>query len=129
MLAAAVSASQKLGFPILAEITGELLVFAGNVVLGLVILGVGTWIANLAYGALSNTSAKGMMADIARAVIMVLVLAMGLRAMGIAEDIVNLAFLLSLGAVAVAFALSFGLGGREAAGRQLEYWLKKLRKE
>jgi hypothetical protein len=53
---------------------------------------------------------------------------MGLRAMNIADDIVNLAFGLTLGAVAVAFALSFGLGGREAAGRQMEHWLSRIRK-
>jgi hypothetical protein len=38
------------------------------------------------------------------------------------------AFGLTFGAVAVAVALSFGLGGREAAGRQMEYWLSRLRK-
>ena len=48
-----------------------------------------------------------------------LVLAMGLKAMGIADSIVNLAFGLTLGAVAVAFALSFGLGGQEAVARLL----------
>ena len=32
----------------------------------------------------------------------------------------NLAFGLTLGAAAVAFALAFGLGGREAAGKQME---------
>jgi hypothetical protein len=57
------------------------------------------------------------------------VIAMGLRAMGIADEIVNLAFGLTLGAVAVAVALSFGLGGREAAGRQMEHWLSRLRKD
>ena len=56
-----------------------------------------------------------------------IVLAMGLRAMGIADDIVNLAFALTLGAIAVAFALSFGLGGREAAGEQMSYWLRNMR--
>jgi len=45
------------------------------------------------------------------------VIAMGLRAMGIGDEIVNLAFGLVLGAVAVAAALAFGLGGREAAGQ------------
>ena len=49
--------------------------------------------------------------------------------MGIADDIVNLGFLLTFGAVAIAVALSFGLGGREAAGRQMEHWLSKLRKD
>jgi Conserved TM helix len=68
------------------------------------------------------------LARIARLAILGLVIAMGLRAMGIADDIVNLAFGLTLGAIAVAFALSFGLGGREAAGRQMEHWLSRLRK-
>ncbi|MDH3546805.1 MAG: hypothetical protein OEN22_06875, partial [Gammaproteobacteria bacterium] len=66
---------------------------------------------------------------ILRVAILGLVLAMGLRAMGIADDIVNLAFGIILGAVAVAFAVSFGLGGREAAGKQMEYWLSGLRKK
>jgi len=56
------------------------------------------------------------------------VIAMGLRAMGIADDIVNLAFAFTFGAIAVAVALSFGLGGRDAAGKQMEHWLGKLRK-
>ena len=58
-----------------------------------------------------------------------MVIAMGLRAMGVADDIVHLAFGLTLGAIAVAVALSFGLGGREAAGKQMEHWLGKLRGE
>ena len=62
------------------------------------------------------------LANIVRVLIMGLVLAMGLKAMGIADSIVNLAFGLTLGAVAVAFALSFGLGGQEAAAR----FLRKL---
>jgi hypothetical protein len=46
--------------------------------------------------------------------------------MGIAESIVNLAFGLLLGAVAVAVALAFGLGGREVAARQLTQWRQDL---
>ena len=38
-----------------------------------------------------------------------------------------MAFGLSLGAVAVAVALSFGLGGREAAGKLMEHWLSRWR--
>ena len=49
----------------------------------------------------------------------------GLRAMGIANEIVHLAFGLTLGSVAVAVALSFGLGGREAAGKLMERWLER----
>ena len=64
----------------------------------------------------------------ARIAILGVVIAMGLRAMGIANEIVELAFGLSFGAVAVAVALSFGLGGREAAGKLAEHWLQRWRK-
>ena len=56
-----------------------------------------------------------------------IVLAMGLRAMGVANEIVVLAFGLALGAVVVAVALSFGLGGREAAGQLAGDWLRRWR--
>jgi hypothetical protein len=58
-----------------------------------------------------------------------LVIAMGLKAMGIADSIVNLAFGLTLGAVAVAFALAFGLGGRQPAERVLTDLIDCARKQ
>ena len=82
---------------------------------------------NLAAIRQTSSELSGLMAQVARVAIIALVMAMGLRAMGIADDIVNLGFAFTFGAVAVAVALSFGLGGREAAGRQLEYWFSKLR--
>ncbi len=131
MLFAAVEAANQLGFGQVSEIVSTLIEFAGQVLLGAVILTAGFWVAGLAHKAVVNISGESAsaMAGILRAAILGLVLAMGLRAMGIADDIVNLAFGLMLGAIAVAFALSFGLGGREAAGKQMEYWLAKMRKE
>lgn len=38
-----------------------------------------------------------------------------------------MAFGLLVGAIAVAVALAFGLGGREIAGRELEEWLRSVR--
>ena len=46
--------------------------------------------------------------------------------MGIANSIVDLAFGLTLGAVAVAVALAYGLGGREAAGEHMKKILGKF---
>jgi len=51
---------------------------------------------------------------------------MALREMGFAEEIVNLAFGLLLGAVAVAAALAFGIGGRDEAASQLKTWRRSL---
>jgi hypothetical protein len=129
-LFASVEAANQLGFVQVSEIVSTLIEFTGQILLGGVILMAGFWLAGLAHTAVIKVSGDqaAPLAGILRAAILGLVLAMGLRAMGIADDIVNLAFGLVLGAVAVAFALSFGLGGREAAGKQMEHWLANLRK-
>jgi hypothetical protein len=131
MLFATVEAANRLGFTQVRDVVTVFIVFAGDVLLGTVILLVGFWLANFVYEQIRRAGGEkaNLAARIARWAILGLVIAMGLRAMGIADDIVNLAFGLTLGAVAVAIALSFGLGGREAAGRQMEYWLAKLRKD
>ena len=129
MLFAGVEAANQLGFTQVSQIVTTLIEFAGQVLLGGVILSAGFWIAGLAHAAVIKVSGESAaaLAGLLRAAILGLVLAMGLRAMGIADDIVNLAFGLVLGAIAVAFALSFGLGGREAAGKQMEHWLARMR--
>lgn len=131
MLFATVEAANRLDFTQVERLVGMFIEFGGHVLLGVAILLVGFWLANLAYRVILRASAgeAAGMAGIARYAILGLVVAMGLSAMGIADNIVNIAFALVLGAVAVAVALSFGLGGREAAGRQMEYWLSRLRKE
>ncbi|MCB2180546.1 MAG: mechanosensitive ion channel [Desulfobulbaceae bacterium] len=129
MLAATISAVEKLQMPQLSNLLSDFMVFAGQIALGLIILAIGNFIANLAYKALLQSAEEKILASIVRIAILGLVIAMGLGAMGIAQDVVNLAFGLTLGAIAISVALSFGLGGREAAGRQMEYWLSKFRKE
>ncbi len=130
MLFATVEAANRLGFSQVRDLVSTFIEFGGDILLGGVIFIVGYWLANLAFKAIARASGKDSsgLGQVARLAILGLVIAMGLRAMGIADDIVNLAFDLTLGAVAIAFALSFGLGGREAAGKQMEHWLGKLRK-
>jgi len=130
MLFATVEAANQLNFTQVRDVVSTFISFGGDVLLGGMILLVGFWLANVAHIAITRTgadNAKGL-ARLAQVAIIGLVIAMGLRAMGIADDIVNLAFGFTFGAIAVAVALSFGLGGREAAGKQMDYWLGKLRK-
>ena len=131
MLFAVVEAAGRVGFGQVSDLVGQLIAFGGDVLLGLVIISVGFWLSNLARDAVSRVSGDGAsgVAGIARYAILGIVLAMGLRAMGLADDIVNLAFGLTLGSVAVAVALAFGLGGREAAGKQMERWLRQMNGE
>jgi hypothetical protein len=129
MLFATIEAADLLNFGIVADLVAEFLSFAAQVVLGIIIFGLGMYLANLARNVIMSTA--GAQADIlsraAYLAIIVLAAAMGLRQMGIADDIVNLAFGLLLGAIAVAVALAFGLGAREIAGRQVDSWFKQLR--
>jgi hypothetical protein len=131
MLFAVVEAAGRLGFVQVSGIVSVLIGFGGQVLLGVAIIAVGFWISTLARDAIRRVTGADAapLANLARFAILGIVIAMGLRAMGLADDIVNLAFGLTLGAVAVAVALSFGLGGREAAGKQMEYWLAGLRGE
>ena len=52
---------------------------------------------------------------------------MALHELGIATAIVTTAFVIVLGAIAVAGALSFGLGNRELAGRITRDWYERRR--
>lgn len=122
MLFAATEAANALELEALATLIAGFTVLVGRILLGLVIFGIGLYLANLAYTAVkqSDTSQATALAIGARVSIIVLAAAMGLRQMGVADSIINLAFGLTLGAIAVAAALAFGLGGREVAREQLE---------
>lgn len=50
---------------------------------------------------------------------------MALNELGVAEELVNAAFILAVAAIAAAFALSFGIGGRAFAARVLKTWEEK----
>ncbi|UXZ04115.1 mechanosensitive ion channel [Moraxella nasicaprae] len=127
MLFATVAAADLLGFAQISDIVTMFIAFGSQIILGAVILTIGFWLANIIAGVVERSEqGSKFLANIVRVLIMGLVLAMGLKAMGIADSIVNLAFGLTLGAVAVAFALSFGLGGQEAAARYLRRLQDKL---
>ena len=130
MLFATIAAADLLGFEPISAIIAMFIAFGANIILGAIILFIGFWLANIIAGVVERSEqGSQFLANIVRVLIMGLVLAMGLKAMGIADSIVNLAFGLTLGAVAVAFALSFGLGGQEAAARFLRKMQDKMDKE
>ena len=118
----------KLGFTQLTVILNTVLEISGKLVFGLAIMAVGTFASNIIFNALAKSEDSKFMASIARVAALSLFLAMGLRAMGIANDIVNLAFGLLLGAVSVAIAVAFGIGGKETAGRIWSDFYNKIKK-
>jgi hypothetical protein len=120
-----IAAVDVLEIPALNTIVSGLLVIFGRILAGLVVLGIGLYLANLVHNLIAGSgSANGqLLGQVARVAIIVFVVAMALQQMGIAPDIVNLAFGLLLGALAIAIALAFGLGGRDVAAEKIREFL------
>ena len=129
MLFATLSAAELLGSAFLTGILATFISFAGQVVLAVIIFAIGLYLANLARGVIVSAGGNqaNFTATVARIAILVLTGAMALRQLGVADDIVNLAFGIMLGALGIAVALAFGLGSREIAGREVDRFITSLR--
>ena len=118
-------AVKMLKLDVVSNVFNEVFEFAVPVVIGVVILAVGLWLANLARNAVmaggKTTESTG---NIVFTAVMVLTGIIALKRMGLAGELVDLGFGLALGGVALALALAFGLGGRTAAAKFLEKRVK-----
>ncbi|KQU49798.1 hypothetical protein ASG67_11925 [Sphingomonas sp. Leaf339] len=120
-------AFRQLNFAYGSKIMAEVLTLFGQVVFGAIIIFSSVVIARLIARGIERNGDQStrIAAPVVRVAIIILGTAIGLRFMGLADDIINLAFGLLLGAIAVAFALAFGLGGRDAAGQAVKRLLSK----
>ncbi|MBN1427094.1 MAG: mechanosensitive ion channel [Anaerolineae bacterium] len=130
MLFSAVEAANLLGFAVVADLTAQFISFAGQVGLAVVVFALGLYLANLARSVIqsANSPQSNFVAQATWMAIVIFAAALAMRQTGIANDIINLAFGLSLGGIVVAAALAFGLGCRDIAAREVERWLKSMRK-
>ena len=129
MLFATVSAAELLGSSALTEILNVFIAFFWKVVLAVVIFAIGLYFANLAYNAVMKAGFNqanfiGRMAQIA---IVIFAAAIALREIGVANEIINLAFGITLAAIGLAAALAFGLGTQKIAERELDGFITKMR--
>ena len=129
MLFAILMAADLLNFEVVNELISDFTAFVGHVILAVIILGIGLFVALIAAKAIRATgrAQAGLLALGAQVAILLLATAMALRTLGIANEIVELGFTLVLGAIAVAVAIAFGLGGREFARDVLDRMNKTLK--
>lgn len=127
MFGGIIGAVEKLNLPQVTDILQNIFTISGKIFFGLVIFFIGNFISDLARKALSGNENNKWLGSIAKFAVLFIFLALGLNTMGIANEIVELAFGLTVGAVAVAVALAYGLGGREAAGKHAEELINKIR--
>ncbi|MEH2312738.1 MAG: mechanosensitive ion channel [Nostoc sp.] len=129
MLFATVAAVNILNIPALTALVSGIVIIFGRILAGLIIFAIGLFLANLAFNIITSSGDRQaqILGQVARIAIIALVSAMALQQIGVASDIVNLAFGLLLGAIAVAIALAFGLGGRDIAREQVQEWLNSFK--
>lgn len=82
---------------------------------------VAIFVADLVRGvtAMRNIGSPNLLANIARYAVMGFAVLVALEQLQIAPGLINILFTAVIGAVALAFGLAFGLGGRETASRWL----------
>ena len=123
LLVAGIEALHRLGGDSTAALMIQVTELGGKVIFGTLVIVVGFVLARILSNLVgSSTEEGGYAPTIIKYSVIALFTAIGLTFMGLADQIVMLAFGLILGSAAIATALAFGLGGRDAAARLLEDW-------
>jgi len=121
-----VPAVDALGLTAVSAVLNQIVGYIPNVFVAILILFLGTlaatFVADIVRGATSgaNVGNSNLFANIARYAILGFVAIVALEQLNIASSLLNILFTAVMGAAALAFALAFGLGGRDAAKRFIE---------
>ncbi len=113
------------------DLARGVIAYLPHVVAALVILGVGLWLGGLVkkvLGSVLQGESSNVLASVAKYAIITISVFMALDQLGVAPAIVNAAFILTLGGLALAFGLAFGLGGKNFASKYLAKFDDKIEK-
>lgn len=129
MIIVVIASLDALGLPIVSDLLNDIVLYLPRVAAAVIVVVLGALLGSLV-GAVVETSAANAgvapsagLGIAARYAVILFAGAMALVHLGIGEEVVWTAFLLTYGAVALGLALAFGLGGREIAARKLDAWL------
>ena len=128
ILFALIEASKRLGFDKISNIVNQIIVFVTNILIWVIVLAIGMYLANLASKAIKSATDSKVLPMVAKVWIVILTSFMALQQMQIWWEIVNQAFTLLLWALAVAFALAVWLGSKEVAWEEVKKLIEKMKK-
>jgi Mechanosensitive ion channel, conserved TM helix len=127
ILFAILGATELLGFAPLSEIVSSLINFAFQALLGAMIFGIGIMIARKVREMVRGAGLNTLAATLAYVSILALSGAMALRQIGLAEDIINMAFGIALGSIGIGMAIAIGLGSKDAIGDEVKGFIEKIK--
>ncbi len=113
-------AADALGVPQISEFLNQLLAYIPSILAAVLILFLAALLANFLSGIVRGAIGSGLLASVVYYAVLIYAVFAALTQLGIAVEITAPTFLILLGAVALALAIAFGLGGREVARDILE---------
>ena len=123
-----VTAFDALGLPAVSQVLQQLLLWLPNLVVALVVLVIGGLAANALASLVRGATAESglgnpdLLATIARIAVWAFAIVIAVNQIGIATALVNTLFMATVGAIALALGLAFGLGGRDTAAQIVRGW-------
>lgn len=126
-----VAAANVLGMPQVSQLLNDVLLWIPNLIVAAIILLIAPLLARFVRGAIevgagqmgfSNASLLGRIAEVAIVAFAVII---AVNQLGIAANLVNTLFIGVVAAIAIAFGLAFGLGGRDVAAQLTQAWYEQ----
>src|ERR687883_646459 len=108
-------AADALGIPQISVILGQLIAYIPSIIAAILILILAALLANFVSGIVRGATGSGLLASVTQYAIIVYAIFAAITELGIAVELTAPTFLIVLGAVALAAAIAFGIGGGEGA--------------
>ena len=129
-----VVAFDALGLPAVSDVLRQLLLWLPNLAVAIVVLIIGGLAANALAGLVRGATAQAdlgkpdLLGNIARVAVWAFAIVIAVNQIGIARELVNTLFMATVGSLALALGLAFGLGGRDTAAAMVREWYERSRR-
>jgi hypothetical protein len=130
MLIVLLVALNSMGLQTASDLLNRIILYIPNVIVAVFVIMMGLFFAKFIHGILStyltNAGVKNadMMGNIARVAILIFVVSIAMEQLSIGRELVTSAFEIAFGAVCLALALAFGLGGRDWASKVINRYME-----
>jgi small-conductance mechanosensitive channel len=135
ILVTIVTVANSLGLQMVADLFNKVVFYIPNVIVAILVLVFGSILARfinrLVFAWLNNLEFPGALtvSTFSEYAMLVFVFFMAMEQLQIANEMLTAAFIIAFGAVGLAFAIAFGLGARDWAGKVVEQLVNKKRPE
>lgn len=121
-----VTVANSLGLQMVADLFNKVVLYIPNVIVAILVLVFGTILARfinrMVFAWLNNVEFEGALtvSTFSEYAMMVFVFFIAMEQLQIANELLTAAFIIAFGAVGLAFAIAFGMGAKDWAGRVIE---------